>query len=155
MRPEDAPRNYPRLMVWWELRARVIDVYRMAKANDPGLDLYNTRLDYDTLLEKADNRETVSVFMEMKEGETVGGLHHVIKSGSLAQPFQLFLPNEDREEIVAVKQLLKNRYIADGEDFPRKNYAYVTGPLKLFRGTPEMVVTSVDQVSDKPPASDC
>ncbi|MEL6169323.1 MAG: thermonuclease family protein [Pseudomonadota bacterium] len=153
MTPEAAPRNYPRLMVWWELRARVIDAYRAAKAAAPDLGLFNTRLDYATLVEKAEARETVTVFMELKEGETVGGLHHVIKSGSLAQPFQLFMPMEDRDEIVAVKRLLRNRYVADGEDFPRKNYAYITGEVKMFQGRPEMVVESIDQVSDLPPAA--
>jgi micrococcal nuclease len=155
MRPEDAPRNYARLMVWWELRARVIDLYRMARSNDPTMPLFNTRLDYETLVHKAEARETVTVFMEMKEGTTVGGLHHVIKSGSLAQPFQLFLPHEERDEIVAIKRLMANRYIADGEDHPRRNYAYATGALKLFRGAPEMTVTSIDQVADTPPAAVC
>ena len=153
MSPEAAPRNYPRLMVWWELRARIIDTFRAARAADPGLALYDTRIDYPTLVEKAEADETVTVFMELKEGTTVGGTHHAIRSGSLAQPFQLFLPDADRAEIRAVLNLLRNRYVAEGEDYPRRNYAYVTGPLRLFRGRPEMVVEGVDQVSDLPPAS--
>ena len=151
MTPDQAPRNYPRLMVWWELRARIIDGFRAARAADSGLRLFDTRIDYATLVEKAEARETVTVFMELKEGTTVGGLHHVIRSGSLAQPFQLFLPMEERPEIRAVLDLLRNRYVAEGEDYPRRNYAYVTGPLKTFRGRPEMVVEGVDQVSDEPP----
>ncbi|MDF0600403.1 thermonuclease family protein [Psychromarinibacter sp. C21-152] len=149
--PEAAPRNYPRLMVWWELRARVIDVFRAARAEAPDRPLFNTRIDYARLLQKAAAEETATVFMELKEGRTVGGLHYLIDSGSLAQPFQLFLPNEDRPEIAALKSLLANRYIADGEDFPRRNYAYVTGPTKMYNGRPEMVVESIDQVSDTPP----
>ncbi|MGF1475803.1 MAG: thermonuclease family protein [Geminicoccaceae bacterium] len=148
-----APRNYAQLMVWWELRARIIDGFRQAKAAAPDAELYNTRLDYATLLEKAAG-ETVTVFMELRGGETVGELHHVIRSGSNAQPFQLFLPLEDRPEIVEVKRLLSNRYIADGEDFPRRNYAYITGPCKLFNNRPEMVVERVDQISDMPPDAD-
>jgi len=124
MTPESAPRNYARLMVWWDLRARIIDGYRAARA--AGAEVYDTRVDYATLMAKATARETVTVFMEMKAGQTVGGVHHAIRSGSFAQPFQLLLPNEDRPQIVAIKQLLSNRYTADGEDFPRRNYAYVT-----------------------------
>lgn len=149
MKPEDAPRNYPRLMVWWELRARIIDQFRSARASGNG-DLLNTRLDYLALKEKAAAGEGATVFMELVEGETVGGLHYVIKTASRAQPFKLFLPNEDRDEIRAIKNLLRNRYVADGEDFPRRNYAYISGPMKLFNDRPEMVVESVDQISDTP-----
>ncbi len=153
MRPEDAPRNYPRLMVWWELRARIIDGFRAARAARPEIDLFDTRLDYTTLLEKAAAGAAVTVFMELTEGRTVAGLHHVIRSGSNAQPFQLFLPNEDRPQIVAVKRLLANRYVASGEDFPRRNYAYLTGPVKMFGERPEMVVESINQISDEPPGA--
>lgn len=151
MRPEDAPRNYPRLMVWWELRARTIDTFRAARAAAPAGSLLNTRLDYSLLRARAAAGDSVTVFMELTSGDTVGGLHHVIRTGSRAQPFKLFLPNEDSAEVRGVLNLLRNRYIADGEDFPRRNYAFVTGPLKLFEGAPEMVVTSADQVSDLPP----
>ncbi len=150
MSPELAPRNYARLMVWWELRARIIDDFRAAKAAGV-VNLLNTRLDYTKLVEKAQNQESVTVFMELNEGETVGQLHYVIKTSSFAQPFQLFLPFEDQPEIEEIKQLVANRYAATGEDFPRRNYAYITGPLKLFNGRPEMVVTSADQISDTPP----
>jgi len=151
MTPEAAPRNYARLMVWWELRARIIDGYRAARAATPALPLFNTRIDYATLKTRAAADETVTVFMELKEGQTVGGVHYVVRSGSNSQPFQLFMPNEDRPEIVAVKYLLNNRFVANGGDFPRRNYAYVTGPLKLFQGRPEMVVESTSQISDSPP----
>lgn len=151
MRPEEAPRNYARLMVWWELRARIIDGFRAVRAANPDAPVYDTRLDYRLLLALAAEKATVTVFMEMTEGSTVSGLHHAIRSGSRAQPFQLFMRNEERAEIVAVKRLLANRYIADGEDFPRLNYAYVTGPMKLFGGRPEIAVESADQISDTPP----
>lgn len=151
MTPEAAPRNYARLMVWWELRARIIDGFRAAKAADPDLALFDTRIDYETLVARAGSGDTVTVFMELKEGSTVGGVHHAIRSGSLAQPFQLFMPDEERDQIQDVLRLLSNRYVAEGEDFPRRNYAYVTGALKLFRGRPEMTVEEPSQISDLPP----
>lgn len=152
MDPAMAPRIYARLTVWWELRARIIDAYRAAKAVQPDDSLLNTRLDYVTLMEKAANEETVTVFMELNEGKTAGEMHHVVQTSSFAQPFQLFLPNEDRPQIQEVKRLVANRYAATGEDFPRRNYAYITGQCKLFQGRPEMVVESADQISDQPPA---
>lgn len=149
--PEAAPRNYARLMVWWELRARIIDEFRAARLKPGGENMLNSRLHYDLLLQMAANGDTATVFMELRAGRTVSERHHVIDSGSLAQPFQLFLRDEDRPEIIAVKNLLANRYIADGEDSPRRNYAFVTGPLKTFDGRPEMEVDSIDQISDAPP----
>ncbi len=151
MRPEDAPRNYARLMVWWELRARIIDVFRAAQAAAPG-SVLDTRLDYARLLEIAAAGGTATVFIELTEGMAAGGVHYVIRSSSRAQPVQLFLPHEERPEIVAVKRLLMNRYVSSGEDFPRRNYAYVTGTVKTFAGRPEMVVESTSQISDLPPA---
>jgi micrococcal nuclease len=151
MTPEAAPRNYPRLMVWWELRARIIDGFRAARA--AGADVLDAREDYAALTQRAGRGEEATVFMEVTRGTTVAGIHHVIRNGSLAQPFQLFLPDEDRPQVAAVKRLFANRYVADGEDMPRRNYAYVTGPLKLWRGRPEMVVEDAAQVSDEPPAA--
>ncbi len=151
--PEAAPRNYARLMVWWELRARVIDGFRAVRAAHPAAPLYDTRLDYARLVDLAAQGATVTVFMELTGGQTVGGMHHLIRSGSNAQRFSLFMRNEDRPQIGEIKRLLANRYIADGEDFPRRNYAYIHGPLKLFAGAPEMVVESAGQVTDDPPAA--
>ena len=147
--PEAEPRNYPRLTVWWELRARIIDGFRAARA--AGADVLDARLDYAALVERAGRGETATVFMELRAGRTVGGLHHAFDSGSFAQPFQLFLPREDRAEIEAVKQLVSNRYAAEGEDRPRRNYAYVTGGLTLWRGRPEMIVEDPGQIADGPP----
>ena len=146
-----APRNYAQLGVWWELRARVIDNYRAQKRAAPAAPLFNTRLDYDALVEKAEAQETVTVFMELRDGVVVGGEHFAFRTGSQAQPFQLFLPEADRPQIREVLNLAANRYVADGEAFPRRNYAYVTGPLKLFRDLPEMVVETADQIGDAAP----
>lgn len=148
MRPEDAPRNYARLMVWWELRARTIDEFRLAKAAGAE-NLFNTRLDYSEILAKATAGENATVFMELTKGEAVGGLHYRIQSGSMAQPFSLIIPDEDLPHREAIKNLLRNRFIADGEDFPRRNYAYVTGSLRLFDGKPTLELTDIAQVSDE------
>jgi micrococcal nuclease len=145
LRPEDAPRNYAQLSVWWELRARVVDEFRAAR--DAGKPVLSARVDYRALLERARAGETATVFMEIKQGAGARAEQFVFRSGSRAQPFKLFLPQADSEAIA----LLRNRYITQSEAFPRRNYAFVTGPLRLYHGVPELIVESVDQVSDSPP----
>jgi|GEM_PF-4239777 len=41
-----------------------------------------------------------------------------------------------------------DRYVA--ADHVRRSYAYVQGPLQLYRDAPETVVTSADQITDLP-----
>ena len=51
-------------------------------------------------------------------------------------------------------RLILTRYRPDGESQPRRSYAYVTGPTKMFpddNGSPEIIVTSPDQITDLPP----
>ena len=93
------------------------------------------------------------MFTELREYRRVGGRHVVVSIGSLQQPFQVFVPDADVEPGQAILRLLDNRYIAvEQDDHPRRSYAYVRGPLKLFEGKPEIAVTSVDQITDQPPA---
>ncbi|MEL6599311.1 MAG: thermonuclease family protein [Pseudomonadota bacterium] len=149
-----APRNYPQLTVWWELRARIIDDYRAHVAATPGTVL-NTRLDYDAIVQAADRNETATIFMELKDHFAIGDSHHGFTSGSRELPFQVFMRDVDEEAGRAALQLALYRYVAEGEAKPRRNYAYITGALKLFRGRPEIVVTGTDQISDTPPETAC
>lgn len=152
--PEDAPRNYPRLTVWWELRARLIDEFRAAKTRWPQAPLFNTRLDYAKLLEVARAGETATMFMELRTGVELEDGAYAFRSRARAQPFQLFLPDLRRPEIEAVRHMIANRYTAETERFPRRNYAYATGPCRMRRGRPEMVIERLDQITDAPPDFD-
>ena len=82
----------------------------------------------------------------------VGGDNGSIGIGSEQQPFKVFLPDLDGPAGQAVVHLLENRYMASDLAHPRRSYAYVMGPMKLFHGRPELVVTSPDQITDAPPA---
>lgn len=152
--PLAAPRNYAQLMVWWELRARIIDGFRAARAQ--GAPVLSARLDYPELVRRAGAGLTATVFMELREARAVGGAHFVFTTGSRAQPFQLFLRDAAQAEIQEVLRLARNRYVSGGDALPRRNYAYVTGPLSLFvRGEAEIVemaVRSAGQIADAPPA---
>lgn len=139
-------RNYAVLGVWWHLRAEAIDDYRTAKASNPSL--LDSRRDYQQLVELAKQETEATVFTELREYR-LAGKHIVVTIGSFKQPFQVFIPNgvEEGQDIL---RLLDNRYIARDEIHPRRGYAYVRGPLKLYQGKPEMIMTSPAQISDSP-----
>lgn len=150
-------RNYAALGVWWDLRARVIEGFREIKRRAPEANLYNTRLDYERLVAIAAARQDTTVFMELRSFTRTSADHVIFDTGSLTQPYQLFVPNgalQDGEEIM---NLLLSRYVAEGEERPRRSYAYVTGPTKIFpdnqTGRPEIVVTDPAQITDWPSAA--
>lgn len=143
-------RDYALLGVWWELRALLIDGFRQARAADTTGDLLNSRVDYATLLERAGDEETITVFLELREMKPTGR-HALIDTGSLAQPFKVFIPDADSPDRGLLRRLLANRYLGSNDTLPARNYAYVTGPLKLFNDRPEIVLTDIEQISDQPP----
>jgi micrococcal nuclease len=144
-------RNYAALGVWWELRARIIDHYRLLKAAHPEAGLLNSRLDYDAIVAAAAAQRQGIVFTELRELRRVGGHRAIITIGSMQQPFKVFLPDLEGPAGQAVVRLLENRYFPSEPGHPRRSYAYVHGPMKLFRDEPEIVVTSSEQISDEPP----
>ena len=128
--------------------AELVERYRRIRLNRP--DLFDTRLDYARLLELAPQQPEVTVFTELREYHRVGSRHVVVTIGSIAQPFQLFIP----DAVISgqtILQLLDNRYVTKEPHHVRGNYAYVTGVLKLFEGRPEITVTRADQITDEPP----
>jgi micrococcal nuclease len=145
-------RNYAALGTWWQLRASIIDEYRKLKAVDASV--LNTRLDYAILEAKAQAGESATVFTELYSLSRTGGRHGLIDIGSDQQPFKLFLPDIDAPAGEEIADLLGTRYFSHGEGRPRRSYAYVTGRLSTFRGRPQMVVTSADQITDRIVARD-
>ena len=59
----------------------------------------------------------------------------------------------ETDDAQALLTLLALRYLPGDDAHPRRGYAYVRGPLQLYRGEPEMVVESVGQVTDVPPGA--
>lgn len=150
----EVSRDYPRLSTWWNLRGLLIDAYRAHLAS--GKVIYNTRLDYSTIVEKAQQGKTATLFTEVSSLRTIhNGSIGLIDIGSVTQRFTLFLPTLDTPEGIKIKNLLEQRYISSGEDDsePRRSYLYVTGELSLFRDDPQMVVTQLAQIADDFPSS--
>jgi len=140
-------RNYPALTVWWNLRATIINEYRLIKNNHENL--LNSRLDYEEIEQKAKNGDSVTIFTELNSVKRISEKSALVLINSQYQPFSLFLPNafsdEDGQRIL---NLLNNRYISHGEEKPGRSYAYVTGELSLFKDKPQIVVTKPEQITD-------
>lgn len=143
-------RNYAALGTWWQLRAAVIEGYRQLQPRPP--DLFNSRLDFEEIQQGAQNGDTATVFTALEQIIQVGQRHAVVRIGSQQQPFSLFIRNIDEGEGQRIVRLLETRYISQGEGHPRRSYAYVRGPLKLFNGNPEIEIESAHQISDDLPA---
>jgi micrococcal nuclease len=102
-------------------------------------------------MENAQQGETATLFTEVRTLKTIhNGSVGFVDIGSQTQRFTLFLPELDRPEGLKLKNLLQQRYIADGNDSskPRRSYLYVTGKLSLYNSEPQMVVTDVSQITD-------
>ena len=143
-------RNYAALGTWWKLRAEVIDRYRVAKQSSDNL--FNTRLDYDTLVSLAEEEKEATVFTELRSIKRVGARSALILIGSEEQPFSLFLPDVESDEGQGIVKLLETRYISGDATHPRRSYAYVNGTLSLYNDRPQIVVRDTDQITDEVPA---
>lgn len=139
-------RDYAKLTTWWELRARIIDEYRELVKTETGK-VYNSRKDYQTLMDMAETGETVTVFTEVREVRRVAGVVGIIGIGAVDKPFSLRIQDVESAEGLDITRLLNNRYIGT-ENEPRRSYCYVTGKLAMFRGTPQLDISSVIDISD-------
>lgn len=147
-------RNYYVLGAWWALRAAVIDEYRCAL--DDNAQILNSRLDFTKIKDKAKAGEDAVVFTELRELRRVSSSKAIIDIGSVAQPFKVFIPDFGSDGGQALVNLLEERYVSGGSDGrtvtrPRRSYAYVSGQLKMFKGEPEIVVETADQLHDYAP----
>lgn len=140
-------RNYAALGAWWDLRASIIDEYR--RISPKPADLLNSRLDFEEIVQRAQNGDTVTVFTALESMQLVGTQHRLVRIGSVHQPFNLFIRNVLSEPGRTIVRLLENRYIPSGESHPRRSYAYVHGQLKMFNGNPEIELTATGQLTDQ------
>lgn len=139
-------RNYPALLVWWNLRAIIIDEYRSIKADHDNL--LNSRLDYERIYQKTENGETITVFTELNSIKRINQNSAVVKIGSQHQPFSLYLPDVYSDTGQRILNLLNYRYLSHGEEKPGRSYAYVTGKLSFYRNKPQMIITKPEQFTD-------
>lgn len=122
-------RNYGALCTWWDLRARVIQEYRQIGVDSPDDKPLNTRRDYANLLHLESDGEPVTVFTELRRFWRRGDGEMVFSSGSRKQPFELVVRESDSPVGEATINLLLERFIARGEERPRRGYLYARGIL--------------------------
>ena len=143
-------RNYAALGVWWYLRAEIIQNFRRFKQENADANVFNTRLDYEQVLELAKKEEEATIFTELRNPKRIGGNNMFIGIGSVEKPFSLFIPKVDEAAGLKIMSLIKNRYISTDEEHPRRSYAYVKGELSIYRDKPQIIVTNAKQIMDLP-----
>lgn len=148
-------RDYGSLGVWWDLRARLIETFRAARAVARSLPLLDARLDYDRIVQLAGSGEKACVFVEYSNVRPTGGPHHLLvgRAGEF-KPLHTIIRDTHLAKGEAALLLVRTRYMSEGGSL-RRSYMYVTGHLQLYqRGrltVPEIVVTAPDQITDDPP----
>jgi micrococcal nuclease len=142
-----ATRPYDILRPWWGFRGAVVEDYRRAVDDGTAASVLSVRLDYQTLLDAAAAETDVTVLCDLQEGiqQWVGG-GAVVWAGSPEHKFNLWIPDVETEEAQQIVRLIQLQYEGTG----RRSYVYVTGTAHMFRTTPEIVLTSIDQLSDFP-----
>lgn len=143
-------RNYAQLGVWWYLRAEIIQNYRRFKQQNPDAAVFNTRLDYEKLVELAKKEEEATIFTELRNPKRIAVNNMFIGIGSVEKPFAIFIPKVDENAGLKIMSLIKNRYISTDDEHPRRSYAYVKGNLSIHRDKPQIIVTDVKQIMDLP-----
>lgn len=142
-----ATRPYDKLLPWWGLRGAVVEDYRRGLAAGIGTEVLSVRLDYQKLLAAADAGTEVTVLCDLAPGleQTAGG-GAVIQAGSPEHRFTLFIPDLDTDVAQDIAQLVQRRYGGVG----RRNYVFASGNASKFGTIPQIVLTSLSQLSDFP-----
>lgn len=140
-------RDYKVLLPWWHLRAGVVEDYRRFGVQAGALSI---RLDYDEIVEAANAKSPLTVFCDLQ-----GGIHKwagdgaLIYAGSIAQKFNLWIPERDSATAQEILRLIETRYAGHG-----LGYVYVRGEATMYpdeNGVPEIVLRDTTQLSDFPP----
>ena len=141
-------RPYDILRPWWSFRGALVEDYRRALASGAAAGVLSVRLDYQALLTAAEGNSAVTVLCDVQQGiqHWVGG-GAVIWAGSPEHKFNLWIPDVETDVAQRIVRLVQLRYAGTG----RRNYVYVSGAGEMFGNTPQIVLTSPDQLSDFPP----
>jgi len=143
-------RDYAVLLPWWHLRAGVVEDYRRFGVQAGVL---SVRLDYDEIVEAANANSPLAVLCDLQ-----GGIHKwtgdgaLIYAGSVAQKFNLWIPERDSATAQEILRLIETRYAGYG-----LGYVYVRGEATMYpdtNGVPEIVLRDLSQLSDPPPGTE-
>lgn len=135
--------NYTQLKNWWYTRALAVEDYRK---NGIPANVLSVRLDYEQIVQASENEEDIVVFCDLQNGINIwtgGGA--VIWAGSIFHKFNLWIPDIDSDESKKIINLINKRYSNGG-----KGYVYVKGKAEQYNNKPQIVLKSIDQLSDFP-----
>jgi micrococcal nuclease len=149
-------RDYAALGVWWELRAGLIETFRRAQRQPRTLPLLDPRADYEHLVKLAEAGDSATIFAEFEGVQRTGGPHHLLVGPPRTIfPFSVLVRNTDQPAGAQALRLAQTRYLPGPNGSVNRSFLYVTGPLQMYgsrsRATPELVLRSIDQISDDPP----
>jgi len=136
-------RDYTELIPWWSLRALAVEDYRRHGLDSGAL---SVRIDYEAIQDAAKNEQEGTVLCDLQAGInkwTSGGA--LIFAGSKFHKFNLWIPNVDDEDKQALVRLIETRYAGK-----RRGYVYVSGKITEYGGKPQIILESIDQLSDFP-----
>ena len=141
-------RDYSVLIPWWYLRDNVVQDFRRYGIEAGA---QSVRLNYDDIVEAAKTGSEMTVFCDLQGGVNKWvGNGALIYAGSVAHPFNLWIPERDSSAAQAILSLVETRYAGYG-----RSYVYVSGKASLYPpredGRPQIVLTDVAQLSDLPP----
>lgn len=138
-------RDYDTLIPWWHLRDGVVQDYRRY-----GLEagVQSVRLDYASIVAAAHAESPVTVLCDLQQGiNQWTGNGALIYAGSPQHKFNLWIPERDSDAAQRLLALIQTRYGGAS----RRNYVYVSGRAKLYQNKPEIVLTGISQLADRPP----
>lgn len=73
-------------------------------------------------------------------------------NGSLHRSFTIFMKDIDEPAGQKIVDLISQRYITPGKQPDlRRSYAYEKWQMQIYKGRPELVITSAEQIRDGAP----
>jgi len=137
-------RDYEHLLPWWHMRGTLVENYR-TQGIQAGVK--SVRLDYQEIMTAARAGEQVTVFSDLQGGiQQWTGDGAVIFAGSPKHKFNLWVPDRYSRHGCQILRFIHNRYAGHG-----RGYLYVSGTAGLYKDKPQIVLETVEQLSDLPP----
>ncbi len=146
-------RPYHLLKMWWEVRAKQIQLGRDEKRDNNRLIYLPDGLDYEEAMNAARQNEERVVFGEVRKVRDAGPGTVIELSVKLRNYFNVYVfannPNHDR-----IINYLRIRHLADPADIPnglmKQNFIFVKGELKLYHGKPEIILSDLSHIQEEP-----
>jgi micrococcal nuclease len=149
----DVTRPYHLLKMWWEVRARYIELGRDEKRRNNQLIYLPDGLDYEEAVGAAQKREERQVFGEIRNLREAGPGTVIEMSVKRQKYFNLYV-FEDNPNHNHIINYVKLRHLADYTDIPngvmKQNFLFIKGELKLYHNKPEIILRDMSQLAEEP-----